>query len=353
VMDPTQAPAEAAVADFDYHLPPELIAQEPLERRDASRLLVLHRSDGRLEHRQFTDLPSLLEPGDCLVLNDTRVLRCRLVGRRADTGARMEVLLLREMGEGVWEALARPARRARPGARLELEAGAVRTLVLERAQGGLVRLAVEPREDLLATLERVGRVPLPPYITRPLADAERYQTVYARREGSAAAPTAGLHFTPEVLAALGDRGVVLAWITLHVGLGTFAPVRAERVADHRMHEEWYAVGPEAAAAVEAARARGSRVVAVGTTVCRTLETVAGLDPDGRVRPGTGWTDLFIVPGYRWRAVDALVTNFHLPRSTLLMLVSAFAGREVILGAYREAIRLGYRFYSFGDAMLIL
>jgi S-adenosylmethionine:tRNA ribosyltransferase-isomerase len=323
------------VADFDFHLPAELIAQEPLPRRDASRLLVLRRATGAVEHRRFPDLLDYLGPGDALVINDTRVLPARLVARRS-TGARVEFLMV-----GPGEALARPARRARPGERYELGPDAwVEVLARE---GEAVRVALHG-EDVL---RRHGSVPLPPYVRARLDDPERYQTVYARHEGSAAAPTAGLHFTPELLDAARARGVEVVRVTLHVGLGTFAPVRADAVEDVRLHAEWHRVTPEAAAAIGAAR----RVVAVGTTVTRTLEARAG--EDGRVRPGEGWTDLFISPGHRFRVVGALLTNFHLPRSTLLMLVSAFAGRERVLAAYREAVRERYRFFSFGDAMLIL
>ncbi len=363
------------IEDFDYDLPEDRIAQTPLEPRDASRLLVLSRTDGRIAHRTFRDLLELLRPGDCLVLNDSRVLPARLVGRRPG-GGRAEVLLLRRSATGggaeVWEALVRPARRLRPGASVLFGEGdgALTATVLERGKGGEAVLRLSPaggtasaqsadgtagetsdaagRVDRL--LRRLGRAPLPPYIRAPLADPERYQTVYACEEGSAAAPTAGLHFTPELLAAIQDRGVAVARLTLHVGLDTFRPVQVERLADHRMHAEFYRLPEEAAALVNATRARGGRVVAVGTTAVRVLETCAA---GGGVRAGEGWTDLFIFPGYRFQAVDALLTNFHLPRSTLLMLVAAFAGREAVLAAYEEAVREGYRFYSFGDAMLIL
>ncbi|GFN23194.1 tRNA preQ1(34) S-adenosylmethionine ribosyltransferase-isomerase QueA [Thermanaeromonas sp. C210] len=339
------------VEEFDYYLPPELIAQEPVEPRDSSRLLVLHRRDGRLEHRRFYDLPQYLEKGDILVLNDTRVIPARLFGRKAGTGGRVEVLLLSPLGGDRWETLVRPGRRVPPGTRLIFGQGELEARVLSTTDEGGRVLEFAYRgswEDILA---RLGRVPLPPYIRRELPDPERYQTVYARHPGSAAAPTAGLHFTPRLLEKIREKGVEVASILLHVGLGTFRPVKEETVEKHRMHAEYYIVLPETAEAINKARARGGRVVAVGTTVVRTLETVA--TPEGRISPGEGYTDLFIYPGYSFKAVDCLITNFHLPRSTLLMLVSAFAGREKILQAYRVAVEEGYRFFSFGDAMLIL
>ncbi|MBE3589361.1 MAG: tRNA preQ1(34) S-adenosylmethionine ribosyltransferase-isomerase QueA [Firmicutes bacterium] len=338
------------VEDFDYELPEELIAQEPLPDRDASRLMVLRRATQEIEHCRFYQLPEILAPGDLLVLNDTRVLPARLTGRRA-TGGAAEILLLHPEGEsGRWRALARPFRRLRAGETLSFEGGLVATIV-DKAEEGEVVVQLDAPGGWKRALQAAGQVPLPPYIRKTLKDPERYQTVYAREEGSAAAPTAGLHFTPRLLEELGRRGVETACLTLHVGLGTFRPVSAERVEQHRMHAEWYRLPPETAAAVERARARGGRVVAVGTTVCRTLETRA--TDDGRVEPGSGWTDLFIYPGFRFRAVDALITNFHLPKSTLIMLVSAFAGREFVLEGYRRAVESRYRFYSFGDAMLIL
>ncbi|MDI3316051.1 MAG: tRNA preQ1(34) S-adenosylmethionine ribosyltransferase-isomerase QueA [Bacillota bacterium] len=344
------------VDEFDYELPEELIAQEPLEPRDGSRLMVLDRRRGRWEHARFRDLAEILQPGDCLVLNDTRVRPARLIGRR-DSGGRVELLLLRPLGEDRWEVLGRPARKLRAGSLLlfgAAEAGQGERLeaeVLENRGEGVLRVRFRYRGEWERLLERLGQVPLPPYIRRPLEDPERYQTVYAREPGSAAAPTAGLHFTPELLERLRERGVEQVKITLHVGIDTFRPVLEEEVERHRMHAEFFTVSEEAAEAINRARAAGGRRVAVGTTVVRTLESVA--DPQGRVRPARGWTDLFIYPGYRYRAVDALLTNFHLPRSTLLMLVSAFAGRDLILAAYREAVGRRYRFFSFGDAMLIL
>ncbi|MCL6451049.1 MAG: tRNA preQ1(34) S-adenosylmethionine ribosyltransferase-isomerase QueA [Acetobacteraceae bacterium] len=340
------------LADFDYLLPPELIAQEPLPERDASRLLVLHRDTGAIEHRAFPDLLEYLRPGDSLLLNDTAVMRARLVGTRAGTGGRMEALLLRELEPGRWEALVRPARKARVGCEIELSPGGPRLRVEGVLPEGrcVARLLASGAEAPEAVLERWGRVPLPPYIKKPLADPDRYQTVYARERGSAAGPTAGFHFTPGLLGRVEQMGVRVAFVTLHIGLATFRPIRAEDVEDHVMHEEFYRVGPEAAEAVNAARRQGGRVVAVGTTTVRALESAAG--PEG-VSPREGWTRLFIYPGWRFRVVDALLTNFHLPRSSLLLLVAALAGREPVLRAYREAVERRYRFYSFGDAMLIL
>lgn len=341
------------VSQFDFHLPEELIAQSPLPHRSASRLMVLHRETGKLEHRSFSDLTEYLRPKDVLVINDTRVRPARLIGTKKATGGRVEILLLKPLGDDRWEVLAKPARRLKPGHAIRFGNGELQAVVegeSDVAGGRIVRLLYEA-EDLEALLERLGEMPLPPYIRRRLGDPERYQTVYARAVGSAAAPTAGLHFTPELLEALRARGVDIAAITLHVGLGTFRPVTAERVEEHRMHAEYYEVGDEAAEKIRSARKRGGRVVAVGTTSVRTLETVAGLH--GEIVPAKGWTDIFIYPGYRFRAVDALITNFHLPRSTLLMLVSAFASRRQILAAYEEAVNRRYRFFSFGDAMLVL
>ena len=343
---------------FDYDLPPELIAQEPLPERDASRLLVLDRVTGAVRHRAFRDLPDLLHPGDLLVVNRSRVFPARLLGRRAHGGA-AEVLLVRAHDDdgGLWDALVRPGRRLRPGDRIEVaEDLGVR---IEERQGGAeetgplrtVRLLARGG-DVTAALERHGHVPLPPYIRRPdvPADRERYQTVYAREAGSVAAPTAGLHFTPALLEALRGRGIEHAEVVLHVGPGTFRPVEVENVTDHRVDPESFVIPPETAEAVARTRARGGRVLAVGTTATRALETAAN---ENAPRPGAGETALVIVPGHRFRVVDGLVTNFHLPRSSLLLLVAAFAGRERVLAAYGEAVRERYRFYSYGDAMLIL
>lgn len=338
---------------FDYELPPELIAQEPIEPRDAARLMVVHRASGRIEHRRFRDLPLYLAPPDVLVLNNTKVIPARLIGRRS-TGGKVELLLVRRRTEGdgtLWEVMARPARRAPAGCRLYFGEGELEALVREEMPEGRRLVEFEAAGgDVEGTLRRLGAVPLPPYIRKP-APLERYQTVYARHEGSVAAPTAGLHFTPELLAALAQRGIDTATLVLHVGPGTFRPVRTKEVEAHRMESEYYSLPPETAAKINRARAAGGRVVAVGTTVVRTLETVASRH--GEITASEGWADLFIFPGYRFRAVDVLVTNFHLPRSTLLMLVCAFAGRKLIMEAYRVAVAERYRFYSFGDAMLIL
>ncbi len=337
-------------ADFDYELPPELIAQTPVEPRDSSRLLVVHRETGGLEHRIFRDLVEHLRPGDLLVCNESRVIPARLHGRKP-TGGRVEVFLLTRRDDRTWETLVR-GKGLRPGTRIHIEdaAGreaAVAHILAETEDGGRV---VEFDRPIDALLPQVGEIPLPPYIHEPLQDPERYQTVYARIAGSVAAPTAGLHFTSELIDRLQAKGVRFAFVTLHVGLGTFRPVKTEHIEEHKMHAEWGQITAEVVEQVRATRAAGGRCVAVGTTSVRILETAAR---EGELAPFSGWTDLFIKPGFPFRVVDALITNFHLPRSTLLMLVSAFAGRELILRAYREAIRLRYRFYSFGDAMLIL
>ncbi len=339
-------------SDFDYELPQELIAQHPLERRDASRLLVYYRKTGSVAHRQFPDLLEYLRAGDALVLNDTRVIPARILGSKADTGGKIEFLLLRRVEGDSWEALAKPAKRAAPGTEFTFGGGRLRARVQEALPEGIRRIRLLYDGVFEEALDAVGLMPLPPYIHERLGDPERYQTVYSRERGSAAAPTAGLHFTPELLQAAQAKGVEVARLMLHVGLGTFRPVAVEDISEHRMHSEYYEVTPQAAEAVNRARAAGGRIIAVGTTSARTLETAAG--EDGAVRAGSGWTDIFITPGYRFRAVDALLTNFHLPRSTLLMMVSAFAGsREDMLRVYAEAVRGKYRFFSFGDAMLLL
>jgi S-adenosylmethionine:tRNA ribosyltransferase-isomerase len=334
-------------ADFEYALPPELIAQQPASPRDTSRLLVVDRATGRFAHRVFREIGEFLRAGDVLVVNDTRVIPARLRGRRPGTGGAVEVLLLRPAEGGAWEALVRPGRRLRPGAAIEVGTQGALVEVGERRSGGrrLVRVRGGEMTDLL---RQAGEMPLPPYIHRPLDDPNRYQTVYARADGAVAAPTAGLHFTPELLDRLRDQGVRVAALTLHVGLGTFQPVVVDDVRAHRMAPEDYVITPEAASIINS---RSGRLVAVGTTTVRALETALGAD--GRVEAGAGRTDLFIVPGFRFRATQAMVTNFHLPGTTLLMLVSAFAGRDLVLRAYEDAIRERYRFYSFGDAMLIL
>jgi len=343
------------LSDFDYALPPELIAQHPVEPRDAARLLVVHRKDGRFEHRVFRDLPDYLRAGDVLVLNNTRVIPARLRGRKT-TGGEVEVLLLRPAaGEGTgggetWEVLVRPGRRVRQGTRL-IFAADVAGEVIGTLDGGVRVMAFDCPHPVLEAIRSIGETPLPPYVYEPLRDPDDYQTVYASIDGAVAAPTAGLHFTAGLLDQIHRAGIETATLTMHIGIGTFRPVTAEDPAQHKMDAEWYQVSSEAAQTINAARARGGRIIPVGTSAVRTLETVAA--EDGVVRPGEGWSHMFIVPGYRFRVTDALVTNFHLPRTTLLMLVSALAGRELILHAYAEAIRDRYRFYSFGDAMLIL
>ncbi len=334
-------------ADFDYVLPPEFIAQTPAEPRDASRLLVLDRASGSIHHHHVRDLPDLLAPGDVLILNRTRVLPARLRAHKVPTGGRAELLLLKRLAPRRWEALV-GGKRIRPGMRLAIEGGPQATIVGDLGQG---RRLVEFDQPVTPALDQIGEVPLPPYIHQPLTRPDRYQTVFARDPGSTAAPTAGLHFTSELLDRLTQRGVGLAWVTLHIGLDTFAPVTEEDPSAHTIHSEWCQLPAETAAAANAAKARGSRLIAVGTTTARTLETAAR--SDGTLQPFEGETSLFILPGYRFRAVSALLTNFHLPRTTLLMMVSAFAGRERILAAYSAAMSEGYRFASFGDAMLIL
>ena len=338
-------------ADFDYELPERLIAQTPVEPRDHSRLLVVHRRDGSLEHRHFYDLPEYLRPGDALVINETRVIPARLLGVKEETGVPVEVLLLRRENATDWEALVRPGRRLKPGTVCSFGEGLLRCEVLENVTetgGRRVRFRYEGVFEEL--LDRLGEMPLPPYIHEKLENPERYQTVYAKQEGSAAAPTAGLHFTPELLERIREKGILIVPVLLHVGLGTFRPVKVENVETHVMHSEFCQVTPEAAEKLNAVRKNGGRIVCVGTTSVRTLETMAS--DDGMIHPGAGETQIFIYPGVKIRAVDALITNFHLPQSTLLMLVSACLGREEALRIYREAVRLEYRFFSFGDAMLI-
>ena len=336
-------------SDFYYDLPPELIAQTPAEKRDSSRLMHLDRTTGGISHYRFHDLPGLLRPGDCLVLNDSRVLPARLLGRR-ETGGAVEVVLLRDRGSGVWECLTRPGRKTREGVKLIFGEGELTGTVLETIEGGNRLIRFEHEGIFLEVLERLGRMPLPPYIHEELQDAERYQTVYSRVTGSAAAPTAGLHFTPELLDEIRAMGVKVCFVTLHVGLGTFRPVKAEEIEDHEMHAEYCVISAETAETVNETKRAGGRIVAVGTTSCRTLESRA--EEDGTLREFAGFTNIFIYPGYHFKCIDALVTNFHLPESTLIMLVSALAGRENILRAYEEAIRERYRFFSFGDAMFI-
>jgi len=337
-------------SDFYFDLPQELIAQDPLEDRSSSRLLVLDKKTGGVSHHVFREIVRYLAPGDCLVLNDTKVIPARLLGEREETGAHVEVLLLKRREADVWETLVRPGKKCKPGARLVFGDGLLKAEVLETVEEGnrLIRFFYDGIWEEL--LDRLGEMPLPPYITHKLEDRGRYQTVYAKYEGSAAAPTAGLHFTRELLAEIEKKGVRIAYVTLHVGLGTFRPVKEENVLEHHMHSEFYQVSEEAAGIINETKKAGGRIVCVGTTSCRTLESAA--DESGFVRPGSGNTEIFIYPGYRFKVLDALITNFHLPESTLVMLVSALAGRERVLAAYEEAVRERYRFFSFGDAMFI-
>ena len=338
-------------SDFYYDLPKELIAQDPLEDRSSSRLLILNRKTGAMEHRVFRDIIEYLNPGDCLVVNNTKVIPARLMGVKEDTGAGIEVLLLTRKSDNVWETLVKPGKKARPGARIVFGDGLLKAEVLDVVEEGNRLIRFEYEGIFEEILDQLGQMPLPPYITHQLKDKNRYQTVYAEHDGSAAAPTAGLHFTPELLKEIEAKGVKLAHVTLHVGLGTFRPVKVEDVTQHHMHSEFYIVEEEQARLINETRAAGGRVICVGTTSCRTLESAAG--EDGVLQAKSGWTDIFIYPGYRFKMMDALITNFHLPESTLLMLVSAFADKETIMKAYEEAVRERYRFFSFGDAMLIV
>ena len=337
-------------SDFYFELPKELIAQDPLEDRSSSRLLVLDKETGEVSHHRFREIEDYLHPGDCLVLNDTKVIPARLLGEKEDTGGHVEVLLLKRKKDDVWETLVKPGKKCKPGARLSFGEGLLKAEILETVEEGNRLIRFEYEGIFEEILDRLGEMPLPPYITHKLQDNSRYQTVYARYEGSAAAPTAGLHFTRELLERIEKKGVQVVFVTLHVGLGTFRPVKEENVLEHHMHSEFYQVSDEAAEKINAAKAAGGRVICVGTTACRTLESAA--DESGSVRPGSGDTEIFIYPGYRFKVLDALITNFHLPESTLVMLVSALAGREHVLSAYAEAVKEKYRFFSFGDAMFI-
>ena len=336
--------------DFYYDLPEELIAQTPLAQRDQSRLLVLDRNSGKIEHRHFFDILDYVHPGDCLVLNNSRVLPARLLGHRVPTMGAVEVLLLKDHGNGVWECLTKPGRKTQPGTELAFGDGILTATVVDALETGNKMIQFHYEGIFLEVLERLGKMPLPPYIKEELQDSERYQTVYSKVNGSAAAPTAGLHFTQELLQKLQEKGVNLAYVTLHVGLGTFRPVKAEDISEHHMHSEFCMISQETAEMINQTKSNGGRVICVGTTSCRTLESLA--KEDGTFEESSVWTDIFIYPGYRFKAMDALITNFHLPESTLVMLVSAFAGRDNVMASYHEAVENRYRFFSFGDAMLI-
>ena len=338
------------VKDFYFDLPQELIAQDPLEDRASSRLLVLDRSTGEVEHRKFRDILEYLNPGDCLVINDTKVIPARLIGSKEGTDAKIEVLLLKRKENDIWETLVKPGKKAKPGTVIRFGDGILKGTVVDVVEEGnrLIQFSYEGIFEEI--LDQLGQMPLPPYITHQLKDKNRYQTVYAKHEGSAAAPTAGPHFTKELLQEIEDRGVKIAHVTLHVGLGTFRPVKVENVLDHHMHSEFYVVEESEAEKINSTKREGGRVICVGTTSCRTIESAS--DENGVLKAGSGWTDIFIYPGYQFKILDCLITNFHLPESTLVMLVSALAGREHVLAAYEEAVKERYRFFSFGDAMFI-
>ncbi|WP_434311560.1 tRNA preQ1(34) S-adenosylmethionine ribosyltransferase-isomerase QueA [Hominifimenecus sp. rT4P-3] len=339
------------INDFDYVLPEELIAQDPIEDRSASRLLVLNRETGETRHEIFRDILQELNAGDCLVINNTKVIPARLMGVKEDTGAAIEVLLLKRLENDTWETLVKPGKKARPGAVISFGDGLLKGTVVDVLEEGNRKIQFSYQGIFEEILDQLGQMPLPPYITHRLADKNRYQTVYAKHDGSAAAPTAGLHFTKELLQQIREKGIEIAEVTLHVGLGTFRPVKVENIEEHHMHSEFYMVDEETAEKINRTRQNGGRVVAVGTTSCRTLESAS--TEDGILHAGSGWTDIFIYPGYQFHVVDALITNFHLPKSTLVMLVSALAGRENVLKAYEEAVKERYRFFSFGDAMLVV
>ena len=337
--------------DFYYELPEELIAQDPLEERSSSRLLVLDRQSGAVSHHVFTEVTDYLREGDCLVINDTKVIPARLIGSKVGTEAKIEILLLKRKENNIWETLVKPGKKAKPGTKISFGGGLLTGEVLEVVEEGnrLVQFSYEGIFEEI--LDRLGQMPLPPYITHQLKERERYNTVYAVHEGSAAAPTAGLHFTPELLQEIEKKGGDIARVTLHVGLGTFRPVKADEITDHHMHSEFYQINEEAAEKINRAKSGKGRVICVGTTSCRTVESAA--DENGHIRAGSGWTEIFIYPGYRFKVLDGLITNFHLPESTLIMLVCALAGREQVMKAYEEAVEERYRFFSFGDAMLVI
>ncbi|WP_346907846.1 tRNA preQ1(34) S-adenosylmethionine ribosyltransferase-isomerase QueA [Faecalicatena orotica] len=338
-------------SDFYYDLPEELIAQDPLEDRSGSRLLVLDKETGEIKHRMFRDITEYLRPGDCMVINDTKVIPARLIGSKIGTDAKIEVLLLKRKENDVWETLVKPGRKAKPGTRISFGDGLLVGEVINVVEEGNRLIHFEYEGIFEEILDRLGQMPLPPYITHQLQDRDRYNTVYAVHEGSAAAPTAGLHFTPELLEEIQEKGIEIARVTLHVGLGTFRPVKVDDVTEHHMHSEFYQIDEEAAGKINRAKDNGGRVVCVGTTSCRTIESAA--DENGRLKACSGWTEIFIYPGYQFKILDCLITNFHLPESTLIMLVSALAGKEHVLAAYEEAVKERYRFFSFGDAMLIV
>lgn len=338
-------------SDFYYDLPQELIAQDPLTDRSASRLMHLSIKDGGIEHRHFTDILEYLNPGDCLVINDTKVIPARLYGHKEETGALIEILLLKRNENDVWECLVKPGKKARKGTRISFGDGLLKGEIVDVIEDGNRLIHFEYNGIFEEILDQLGEMPLPPYITHKLQDKNRYQTVYAKHEGSAAAPTAGLHFTKELLEKVKEKGVQIAHVTLHVGLGTFRPVKVDDVEQHHMHSEYYVVEEDQAKLINDTKKNGGRVIAVGTTSCRTLESATG--EDGILKAGSGWTEIFIYPGYHFKMIDSLITNFHLPESTLMMLVSALAGKEKIMHAYEEAVKERYRFFSFGDAMLIM
>ena len=339
------------VKDYDYDLPEELIAQDPLEDRSSSRLMVLDRQTGDVEHKHFTDILEYLHPGDCLVINNTKVIPARLFGVKEDTQAKIEVLLLKRKENDIWETLVKPGKKAKPGTKIIFGEGLLTGEVVDVVEEGNRLIQFHYEGIFEEILDKLGQMPLPPYIHHQLKDKNRYQTVYAKHDGSAAAPTAGLHFTPELLEEIKKKGVHIAHVTLHVGLGTFRPVKVEDVTDHHMHSEFYIVEPEQAELINRVKKEGGKIVAVGTTSCRTLESAT--DENGILKAGSGWTDIFIYPGYPFKMIDRLITNFHLPESTLMMLVSALAGKDKIMAAYEEAVKERYRFFSFGDAMFIM
>ena len=338
------------VKDFDFYLPEELIAQHPMEKRDESRLMVVDRKSGHIEHKIFKDILGYFNEGDCLVLNNTRVLPARLIGEKENTGGKIEFLLLKRIEGDKWETLVKPGKKAKIGARFVFGSGELKAEVKGMGEDGSRIIEFEYEGIFEEVLDKLGQMPLPPYITEKLDDKERYQTVYSKEKGSAAAPTAGLHFTKELLKEIENKGVKIAFVTLHVGLGTFRPVKVEDIEEHHMHSEYYTMSKETADIINKTKENGGKVIAVGTTSCRTLETIG--DENGKVKEKSGWTDIFMYPGYKFKIVDRLITNFHLPQSTLLMLVSAFSSRENIMNAYKEAVDEKYRFFSFGDAMFL-